>query len=133
MSDARRTPSRPAPWLAVDVLALLVFAAVGRSSHAEGLTVPGVLATAWPFVAGLVLGWVVAGAWRRPLSVWPSGTAAWLGALVGGMLLRRLAGEGTAWDFVAVATAFLALFLLGWRVVVSALLGRSTTRAGAAR
>lgn len=105
-------------WLALDMVALLVFAAIGRRSHAEGVTFGGVLTTAWPFAVGAVVGWFAARAWRRPVALWPSGVAAWLGALAVGMLLRRVAGEGTAADFVAVATVFVAVFLLGWRVVV---------------
>ncbi|MGN6613190.1 MAG: DUF3054 domain-containing protein, partial [Angustibacter sp.] len=97
---------------------LMVFAAIGRRSHAEGITVAGVLSTAWPFAVGVLGGWLVARAWRRPVALWPSGVAAWLGALVVGMLLRRVAGDGTPPDFVAVAAVFIAVFLLGWRVVV---------------
>ncbi|KQX66536.1 DUF3054 domain-containing protein [Angustibacter sp. Root456] len=106
-------------WLVVDLVALVVFAAIGRRSHAEGITLTGVVTTAWPFAAGAVVGWIVVRAWRRPVAVWPSGVASWLGALVVGMVLRHLTGEGTPLDFVAVAAVFLALFLLGWRVVVS--------------
>lgn len=114
------TARRPA-WLVVDLVALLVFATIGRRSHAEGITLAGVLGTAWPFAVGAVVGWLVVRAWRRPLVLWPSGVAAWLGALVVGMLLRHLAGDGTPLDFVAVAAVFLGLFLLGWRVVVNLL------------
>ena len=115
--DRRRSS---AGWLTVDVVVLLVFAAIGRGSHAESLDAAGVLQTAWPFVAGAAVGWLVARAWRRPLALWPTGVSTWLGALVVGMLLRRLVGEGTAWDFVAVATGFLAVFLLGWRLLAAA-------------
>lgn len=118
-------------WLGVDLLALLVFAAIGRRSHAEGITVLGVLSTAWPFAVGAAVGWLVARAWRRPVVLWPSGVAAWLGALVVGMLLRRLAGEGTPPDFVAVAGVFIAVFLLGWRVVVALLQRRRGALTGA--
>ncbi|HEX3005058.1 MAG TPA: DUF3054 domain-containing protein [Angustibacter sp.] len=105
-------------WLVVDLVALVVFATIGRRSHAEGITVAGVLSTAWPFAVGVVVGWLVVRAWRRPVAVWPSGVGAWLGALGVGMLLRRVAGEGTPLDFVAVAAVFLAVFLLGWRLVL---------------
>jgi Protein of unknown function (DUF3054) len=43
---------------------------------------------------------------------------AWLGAAGLGMLIRVLAGQGTAAAFIVVALTFLALLLLGWRVVV---------------
>ena len=34
-----------------------------------------------------------------------------------GMLLRRVAGDGTALSFVIVATTVLSVLLLGWRLV----------------
>jgi cell division protein FtsX len=42
---------------------------------------------------------------------------AWLGTVAVGMVLRVAAGQGTAAAFVAVALAFVGLFLLGWRLV----------------
>jgi DUF3054 family protein len=39
-----------------------------------------------------------------------------------GMTLRVVAGQGTAAAFIAVALAFLALFLLGWRLAVNRVL-----------
>jgi hypothetical protein len=50
------------------VLAVLLFAAIGRSSHAEFVDALGVLTTAAPFLLGLVVGWLVARAWRCGLA-----------------------------------------------------------------
>jgi Protein of unknown function (DUF3054) len=112
-----RRESRVAGWaeLGADLAGVLVFAAVGRRSHAEGLTPAGVLATAAPFVAGLVVGWVVARGWRAPSRVWPTGVTIWLLTVAGGMLGRGLVGAGTAPSFVVVASIFLGLALLGRR------------------
>ena len=52
------------------------------------------------------------------------GAVVWACALVGGMLLRRLTGDGTAWSFVLVATAFLGALLLGWRLLARLLPSR---------
>jgi hypothetical protein len=101
--------------LLLDVLAVLVFATVGRRSHAEGLTVAGVLDTAWPFLTGVVVGWLLTRAWKHPAAVVPVGVGVWLAALVVGMMLRRLSGDGTALPFVVVATVVLAALLVGWR------------------
>ena len=128
----RRGPRSPS-WLLLDVVALLVFAAVGRRSHAEGVAVVGVLRTGWPFLAGAVVGWAVSRAWRRPAALWPSGVATWLAAVVVGMVLRRVTGEGTPLDFVAVATVFVALFLLGWRLVVLLVAARRSSAVTARR
>jgi peptidoglycan/LPS O-acetylase OafA/YrhL len=106
----------PAGMLALDVLAVLLFAAVGRRTHAEGVSMAGIAGTAWPFLAGTVTGWGVARAWRRPSSP-ATGLTVWVAAVALGMLLRRLTGEGTAWPFVVVATVVLAALVLGWRAV----------------
>lgn len=110
--------SRRPVLLVLDVVAVLVFAAVGRRTHAEGVTVLGVLAVAGPFLVGLLVGWLVTRAWRRPAATWPVGAGVWLAAVVVGMLGRRLLGDGTAAAFVVVATLVLGLLLLGWRAVV---------------
>ena len=60
---------------AADVVLILVFAAVGRDAHQRGDILTGVLLTAWPFLAGAALGWLVGRAWRDPLSVRRAGTA----------------------------------------------------------
>src|ERR1700735_3313127 len=102
----------------LDCCCVLAFVIIGRASHADGLGLSGVASTAWPFLAGLFLGWTAVRAWRRPLTLSPAGLGAWLGAAGLGMVLRVVAGQGTAPAFVGVALAFLGLFLLGWRVVL---------------
>ncbi|SPM38951.1 membrane protein [Mycobacterium numidiamassiliense] len=114
-------------WLAylfADVIGVLVFCAVGRRSHAEGLTITGVAVTAWPFLAGTVVGWLAARAWRRPTAVVPTGLVVWLSTVVIGMLLRKLSSAGVAASFVVVASVVTAVFLLGWRAAVGLALRR---------
>jgi hypothetical protein len=101
----------------LDCCCVLAFVIIGRASHAKGESPGGIVSTAWPFLAGLLCGWLAARAWRRPFSVVPAGVGAWLGAAGLGMAVRVAAGQGTAVAFVLVALAFLGLFLLGWRVV----------------
>ncbi len=100
-----------------DCCCVLVFVLIGRASHARGETLGGIASTAWPFLAGLAGGWLAARAWVSPFRLWPAGVGAWLGAVVLGMALRVVSGQGTAVAFVGVALAFLGLFLLGWRVL----------------
>jgi len=114
---------RPA-WLAVDVVAVLVFCAVGRRSHDEGLNVTGIAVTAWPFLTGTVVGWLVSRGWRRPTAVAPTGVVVWLSTVVIGMLLRKATSAGVAASFVVVATTVTALLLLGWRVAAGLTLRR---------
>lgn len=111
-------------WLAVDVVGVLVFCAVGRRSHDEGLNVTGVAATAWPFLTGTAIGWLAARGWRRPTAVAPTGVVVWLSTVVVGMVLRKATAAGVAASFVVVATTVTALLLLGWRVAVGLTLRR---------
>jgi len=108
-------------WLAylfVDVIGVLVFCAVGRRSHDEGLNIGGVATTAWPFLAGTVVGWLVSRGWRQPTAVAPTGVIVWLCTVVVGMLLRKASSAGVAASFVVVAASITAILLLGWRAVV---------------
>ncbi|MGN6336380.1 DUF3054 domain-containing protein [Mycobacterium sp.] len=116
---------RPA-WLAVDVVGVLVFCAVGRRSHDEGLDVTGIAVTAWPFLTGTVVGWLVSRGWRRPTAITPTGVVVWLSTVVIGMLLRKATSAGVAASFVVVATTVTALLLLGWRVAAGLTLRRRT-------
>ncbi len=106
-------------WVAglADLCCVLLFVVIGRASHADGETLAGIASTAWPFLAGLAIGWLAARAWRRPCAVVPAGVGAWLGTVAFGMVLRVASGQGTAFAFVLVALAFLGAFLLGWRLV----------------
>ena len=103
--------------VALDVCAVLAFVAIGRHTHHDGDSLTGVLSTAGPFLGGLAIGLLATRAWRRPLALMPTGLGAWLGAAVAGMIIRVLAGQGTAAAFIVVTLAFLGLFILGWRVV----------------
>lgn len=111
-------------WLAVDVVGVLVFCALGRRSHDEGLNVTGIATTAWPFLTGTAVGWLAARGWRRPTAVAPTGVVVWLSTVVVGMVLRKATSAGVAASFVVVATAVTALLLLGWRVAVGLTLRR---------
>jgi peptidoglycan/LPS O-acetylase OafA/YrhL len=102
------------PAIAVDVICILVFSIVGRSSHQEATDLLGVAHTAWPFLAGCLVGTLLGRTWRHPLSL-KSGVAVWLGTVVVGMSLRLLTGAGVSLSFVVVASCVLALLLLGWR------------------
>ncbi|MBM7505463.1 DUF3054 domain-containing protein [Agromyces aurantiacus] len=131
---APRTPGVATAVIAaaLDAILIVLFALAGRGSHAEALDLVGVLGTAWPFLAGAAIGWLAVRAWRRPLATWPTGVGVWAGALVVGMALRALTGQGVALAFVIVATLTLALFLIGWRALAalgSALRTRRRARA----
>lgn len=130
----RVRPGHLLAGLLLDMALVLIFAAVGRSSHSETV-LPGLLTTAWPFLLGLLAGWLIAfavgtatskgrlGPWR----IVPGGLVIWAGTLGVGMLARVIAGQGTAPSFIVVAGVVLALFLLGWRAL-AALIARRRMR-----
>ena len=101
----------------LDIAWVLIFVIIGRASHVKGESLGGIASTAWPFLTGLGIGWLASRAWRRPLAIVPVGLVLWLSTVAIGMLLRVVSGQGTAAAFIAVALVFLALFLLGWRLL----------------
>jgi hypothetical protein len=113
-------PQRGLSWLGADVACVLVFCGAGRRGHDKRLTVAGVAATAWPFVTGTLLGWLVSRAWRRPTAVAPTGVVVWACTVLAGMLLRKASSAGVAASFVAVAASTTALLLFGWRAAITA-------------
>ncbi|MFV0462903.1 MAG: DUF3054 domain-containing protein [Nostocoides sp.] len=103
------------PWAnSVDAVLIIVFAAIGRASHGEQLDLHGIVLTAYPFIVGALLGWLVLRARGEDLR---GGMGIWAFTLVGGLVIRGLTGQGVAVSFGIVAGAVLAVFLLGWRAI----------------
>ena len=117
MSSDTTVKPRTAAAVTADVVCVLVFCAIGRRSHAEGLTLTGVAETAWPFLTGTAAGWLVSRGWRRPTALTPTGVVVWIATVAVGMLLRKVSGQGVAVSFVVVASTVTAVLLLGWRAV----------------
>ncbi|GAA4793579.1 DUF3054 family protein [Actinomycetospora chlora] len=111
---------RRAAWIAVDAVAVLAFAALGRASHAEDLA--GTLLTAAPFVAGAAVGTLAGRTWRDPLA-WRAGLFVWGGAVLVGLPLRAAVTGRLPLSFAIVATVSLGVLVLGWRAIVR-LVGR---------
>jgi hypothetical protein len=122
-----------------DLLAVIVFAFIGRMNHDEGLSVQGIFSTAWPFALGAAIGWSLAYLYAhmrsdhghtydfRPERLIPDGVLVWVGAVAIGMLLRQQFHQGVALSFIIVATIVLGVFLLGWRGVRIRMIRRSVT------
>ncbi|HEY8788826.1 MAG TPA: DUF3054 domain-containing protein [Actinopolymorphaceae bacterium] len=102
---------------AADLVAVVVFVAIGRRSHAESSALAGLAHTAWPFLSGALIGWLISRGWRAPTALKPTGLAVWLASAAGGMVLRAVSGQGVAASFVVVATIVLGMFFIGWRVI----------------
>ena len=110
---------------AADVVCLIAFVSVGRRNHAEGVTLAGIAETAWPFVTGTVIGWLLSRGWRRPTAPVPTGVTIWACTGVVGMVLRVVSGEGIALSFILVATVITGVLLVGWRAVRTGLTRRT--------
>ena len=108
----------------LDAALVLLFAAIGRLSHGE--TLAGLGVTAWPFLGGLIIGWLLLRAWRHPLSVVWTGLGIWIATVASGLLLRLAGGQGVQLSFAIVTTIVLGVFLLGWRAIAA--LVRRTSR-----
>lgn len=95
----------------VDVVAVVVFVAIGRRNHNEGTTLSGVLSVAAPFLIALGISWIGLRTWREPFNR-ASMVATWVITVVIGLLLRRLVFDrGIATSFIIVATITLGVLL----------------------
>ncbi|MDI9894069.1 DUF3054 domain-containing protein [Rhodococcus sp. IEGM 1381] len=111
----------PAVAAVLDLLMIVLFAAIGRRSHAEAAALSGLFHTAWPFVVGAAIGWIVTFALYRnkfdAFLIVPTGIVVWVMTVALGMVLRAVTGQGTAGSFIIVATLSTAVLLLGWRAL----------------
>lgn len=104
--------------LVADLVCVLAFAFGGKSSHEAGDSDWVVMAIAWPFALAALLAHVALAAGRRPTTpLRPAGVVILGTTYVGGMLLRVAEGRGVAPAFLVVAVLFLALTMLGWRLL----------------
>ena len=95
----------------VDVVAVVVFVAIGRRNHNEGTALSGIIGVAAPFLIALGISWIGLRTWREPFNR-ASLIATWVITVVIGLLLRRLVFDrGIATAFIIVATITLGLLL----------------------
>ncbi|MEG3615535.1 DUF3054 domain-containing protein [Isoptericola haloaureus] len=107
------------PAVVCDLVCVLVFTLVGTASHASAGSAWHLVAVAAPFVIGLAVGWLATRAWRAPAQPWPTGVAIWFATVALGVLLRPLFTGGFAWTFTLVTAGFLALTMIGWRLLAT--------------
>lgn len=111
------SPSRiPALALAADAVAVIVFAAVGRVSHAESESLLGLAGTVAPFVVGLVAAWATPMVRARPAGL-RAGVVVLAGTAVIGLLVRAAFTGRLPVSFAIVTVVVLAVLLLGWRAI----------------
>ncbi|MCU1367591.1 MAG: hypothetical protein JWL72_1918 [Ilumatobacteraceae bacterium] len=106
--------------LAIDIVLVVVFVAIGRRNHHEDEGLSGLVSVSGPFLIGLGVGW--AATWRKhaPMAL-TTGAGLWICTVVIGMVLRRTVFDrGIATAFIIVATITLGVFLVGWRAIAGA-------------
>jgi hypothetical protein len=95
----------------VDVVAVVVFVAIGRRNHNEGTALSGIIGVAAPFLIALGISWIGLRTWREPFNR-ASLVATWIITVAIGLLLRRLVFDrGIATAFIIVATITLGVLL----------------------
>ena len=106
-------------WAGLDLAAVVLFVGIGRSAHDHGVHLRGMVSTTWPFAGGLFVAWLVLVARRRNGATLVSGLFASVVTVGVGMVIRVVAGQGTALAFILVATVFLGASMMGWRILRS--------------
>jgi FtsH-binding integral membrane protein len=103
------------PFL-TDLACVLVFVLIGTRNHGTDTNTGGVLSVAAPFVMSL-FAVHVAGLAPRARTI-TAGVMIWAVTVALGMVLRHYVfDKGTATAFVIVATVFLGITMVGWRVL----------------
>jgi hypothetical protein len=116
---------RVARLFAIDVLVVVVFVVIGRRNHGEDGAAAGFFRVAAPFLLALAGAWVSGRKRWSSAAHWRFGVVIWAFTVGMGLLLRRMVfHNGTAIAFVIVATLFLGLGLVGWRVVANVIAGK---------
>ncbi|MFV0427929.1 MAG: DUF3054 domain-containing protein [Arachnia sp.] len=101
----------------IDLALVVVFAILGRASHAEALSLGGIATTLWPFAVGCVFAWVIIGLLGDSGLGLRAAAIIWLVTWLGGLGLRVTFGGTAAVAFIIVAGSFLLLSLGGWRLI----------------
>ncbi|MDO5683562.1 MAG: DUF3054 domain-containing protein [Propionibacteriaceae bacterium] len=109
-----------------DLWLVLMFVTMSRLSHNQVIDVAGVTGTAWPFAAGLVLGWLITRSWRTTLT-FPAALGVFVCTLAVGIAFRHLTFTGAQPSFVAMSFSVLSVLLMGWRLIVYLELNRRTS------
>ncbi|SMX69688.1 Protein of unknown function (DUF3054) [Brevibacterium iodinum ATCC 49514] len=116
--------------LIVDLILVVLFTIVGHYTHSHSFDPQGLMTTAWPFVAALVIAWLLTAVWDRPIAPLATGTGVWAITVLLGLVLRGIVGQGedpgnVAVTFMIVATSLNLITLVGWRLIATAVSGGS--------
>lgn len=116
LSNPRTRPVRGlAP--ALDVVGLVAFVVIGHGQHRIHAGLGELVETLWPFLVGWFAGALAFRLYADPLS-WRRAVPTWLVGVALAIWLRvAVTHHAFLPVFAAVATAFIGLALLGWRLL----------------
>ena len=117
----------PALALAADVVSVVVFAAIGRSSHGESGDLIGLLATVAPFLIGLAAAWATPYVRAHPAGL-RAGAWAVAGTAVIGLVVRAGFTGRLPLSFALITVASLAVLMIGWRGLALVVAHRASQR-----
>lgn len=117
----------PALAFTADIVAVIVFAAVGRAGHDESADLLALLGTAAPFAVGLAAAWATPIVRARPAGL-RAGATVLAGTAVIGLLVRFAFTGRLPLTFAIVAVASLGVLLLGWRGLSALVAHRAAQR-----
>jgi hypothetical protein len=115
-----------------DIVILLLFAAIGRSSHHEAGDVPATIGVAAPFLAGWFLAAVrtrpyARAAFRLPRTAIAITLRTWLVGGIIGLIIRSIVEwHVTPLTFAVIALVFNGVLLCTWHATVTRLSARHT-------
>lgn len=122
------SPQRIALLAAGDLAVLLAFAAVGRHSHGEPLTVTDTFNTALPFIIGWFTSGALLGGFGREAqggNLGPAAAAAaktWALGVPLGVAIRSIGrGYVPAMSFIGISLGVTGVLMIGWRAALAAL------------
>lgn len=123
--------------LIVDLILVVLFTIVGHYTHSHNFDPQGLMTTAWPFAAALVLAWLLTAVWDRPIAPLATGTGVWAITVLVGLVLRGVTGAGgdpgsVPVSFMIVATSLNLITLVGWRLIATAVSAATFPTAGTA-
>lgn len=113
-----------APVLFLDAALVVLFAVLGRASHALDLGIAGVVQTAAPFLVSLVAAWGLLAISRTNPRTIRGGLLVWIMTVTIGLFLRVVTGETAALAFIIVTFAVLGAFFLSIRLLLRVLTAR---------
>ncbi len=131
MESMSEKPARWITYLVIDLVLIVLFAALGRREHEHGLSLAGILETAAPFLMAYLVMALLSRPWLSINKIWPAGVLVWIGTVAFGIALRLLFGSTAAVPFIIIATIVLGVFLLGRRVLTKLLHKRLTQQGNA--